>query len=103
MPLVDGWAGIFTELVGNLRCAKCGQPYERKAMSLVGVKADHHFVRCACDRCKVEAIAVVIVKEIVVRRVEEDPAIAEDDVLDAADILRRSPALTLKDLGFVQN
>lgn len=98
---MDGWAGIFTELVGNLRCAKCGQRYDRKAMSLVGVKADHHFVRCVCDRCKVEAVAVVIVKEIVVRHVIEDPAMSADDVLDAADILRRSPVLTLKDLGLV--
>ena len=98
---MDGWTGIFTELVGNLRCAKCGQPYGRKAMSLVGVKADHHFVRCTCDRCHVEAIAVVIVKEIVVKHVVEDPPVTQDDVLDAADILRREPALTLKDLGFV--
>ena len=76
------------------RCAKCGQPYDRKAMSLVGVKADHHFVRCTCDRCNVEAVAVVIVKEVVVRHVVDDPVMTEDDVMDAADILRRSPALT---------
>ena len=103
MPHVDGWAGIFTELVGNLRCAKCGQPYARKAMSLVGVKADHHFVRCSCERCKVEAVAVVIVKEVVVRHVVDDPVMTEDDVMDAAEILRRSPTLTLKDLGFAAN
>ena len=99
MPHVDGWAGIFTELVGNLRCAKCGQPYGRRAMSLVGVKADHHFVRCSCERCKVEAVAVVIVKEVVVRHVVDEPVMTEDDVLDAADILRRSKSLTLRDLG----
>ena len=100
---MDGWAGIFTELVGNLRCAKCGQPYGRKAMSLVGVKADHHFVRCTCERCNIEAVAVVIVKEVVVRHVASDPVMTEDDVLDAAQILRRSNAMTLKDLGFAAN
>jgi len=69
-------------------------------MSLVAVRAAHHFVRCTCERCKVEAVAVVIVKEVVVQHVASEPAMTQDDVMDAAEILRRSPVLTLKDLGF---
>jgi hypothetical protein len=91
------WDGILEDLVESLRCAKCGRSYARGAMSFVGARADHHFVRCTCQRCKAEAVAIVIVREVAAADVAAKGSLTMEDVLDAGEMMR--PAVTLRDLG----
>ena len=100
-PVDSGtWDKILDDLVETLRCAKCGRNYPRASMSFVGARADHQFVRCTCQRCKSEAVAIVIVREIAAGEPDRQRSLSMDDVLDAGEIMR-APTLTLHDLGLV--
>ena len=58
------WETILEDLTERLRCAKCGKQYGRSAMTFLAARSDHNFVRCTCEGCKAEAVAIVIVREI---------------------------------------
>lgn len=82
--------GVF----GTVRCAGCGAIYGRGAITLVGNRDEHWFVRCSCDSCGAEGLGVVIVKE--TAGVTAAPAATTfraaafrvDDVLEAHELLR---------------
>jgi len=95
---MDGMDAILSDLEGNVLCAKCGRPYGRSAMKDVGTRAGRHFVRCTCDKCRTEAVLIVIVKEVEGPSAPATPSFTKDDVLDAAELMS-SPQVTLSQLG----
>lgn len=79
-------AGWLDAMVGLLRCASCGEPYGRQDLRVAGERQGYVFVRCECRACRKEGIAVVLTELAGGRR--SRPALTEDDVLAAHDLLR---------------
>jgi hypothetical protein len=86
MTDTPGW---LDGLVGSVRCASCGRLYRRDDLRVVGTRDDHWFVRCTCEACASQGIAVVIVQTVVERIPPPSrDVIAIDDVLAAHEALR---------------
>jgi len=79
------------ELAGAMRCSTCSAPYGRDDLHIAGRRFEHWLVRCECQACGSQGIAVVDLQP-AGRHVTEfghrPPALTGDDVLDAHEILR---------------
>lgn len=100
---MDGrrWEALLGQLERELQCVTCKRAYARAAMTLAGARDGYHFVRCHCGPCGSDALAVIIVRELVAALAvanDEAPPLSEDDVLDAAALMH-PVRVTLRDLG----
>jgi hypothetical protein len=89
------------QLIANIKCVVCSQKYGQNDVFIMGRQDDVWILLVSCARCQTQGIILAMVKEekqtaeIItdltpeeLKRIQNDPAISIDDVLDTHRFLR---------------